>query len=366
MRWGALTWAVIGIVAVVAWVMTGDGIIARPYKPVALTNVVGGQDKARVHRVRVAESRAQLYRSALHVQGTTEASRKVVVRSESEGRVSEQPVEKGQQVAAGTLLARLPLDGADVRLREMKALVEQRRLEYAAARKLHKQGYRSQTQLAEALAKLEGARAARHRAEKAISNTRIFAPFSGVLVERHIEVGDYLKKGDPVATLADLDTILVTGTVGERDRTDLHAGQSATARLLNGREIHGQVKFISMVADPHTRTYRIEVALPNPDRRLFDGQSAELRVAVDAVSAHQLPASVLTLNPQGQLGVKHLAPDDKVLFQAVDVLAQTPGGVWVKGLPKQARVIVVGQERVEAGDGVTAEHTGFLRTAATR
>jgi multidrug efflux system membrane fusion protein len=364
-KWGAFTWAVILLAAAAGWIFSGEGLIARPHKPVAFTSVIGGQEAKVIHNVRVASSRAQNYQSSLRVQGTTRPIRTVTVRSEVEGRVAQLETAKGDTVDAQQLLARISLNGADVRLREVEALVKQRHLEHKAASKLHGQGYRSQTQLAEAFAKLEAARAERYRARKAVADTRLTAPFAGVVTNRPIELGDYIKKGDAVAALADLSKIVVSGTIAEGERAHVKVGHMATARFINGSEREGIVRFIATVADAATRTYVIEVELPNEHGDLYDGQTVELKLNLNEVIAHQIPASLLSLNTEGHLGVKHLDAADKVLFQPVEIVAQTANGIWVRGLPEQARVIVVGQDGVSAGDQVNAEQAGFLRTSAS-
>ncbi len=94
-------------------------------------------------RVRVAESTAAMRQSFITIRGRTEAKRAVEVRAETQGTVTELPVEKGERVKEGDVLCRLKLDARDAQLAEAKALVKQRQLEYDASRQLAEKGWRA-------------------------------------------------------------------------------------------------------------------------------------------------------------------------------------------------------------------------------
>ena len=96
-------------------------------------------------------------------------------------------------------------------LGEAEALVNQRQLEYQAARALAAKGYRAATKMAQAVTLLETARTIEARIRREISHTDIRAPFAGVLEVRHAEQGDFLKKGGPIALVVDRDPLLVVG-----------------------------------------------------------------------------------------------------------------------------------------------------------
>ena len=106
--------------------------------------------------------------------------------------------------------------------------------------------------------------------------------------------------------------------------------------------------FLSRTADEATRTFRVDVEVPNPDLSIRDGQTVEIAIAADGENAHLLPASALTLNDSGLLGVR-IAEEGVARFVPVTILRDTVEGVWLAGLPEVAEVIVVGQEYVTDG-----------------
>ena len=95
-------------------------------------------------------------------------------------------------------------------------------------------------------------------------------------------------------------------------------GAQAGARLAaGGEDVTGLVSFISRSADPNTRTFRVEIQVPNPDLRLRDGQTAEILISTDGAKAHLVPQSALTLNDEGQLGVRLVDDNSQAQFRIV-------------------------------------------------
>jgi multidrug efflux system membrane fusion protein len=109
------------------------------------------------------------------------------------------------------------------------------------------------------------------------------------------------------------------------------------------------VTFLSRSADPTTRTFRVELTVPNPDLSLRDGQTAEILIEAQGVMAHLLAASTLTLDDDGTLGVRAIDEGSAAKFYPVTVLRDTMEGIYVTGLPDQVDVITVGQEFVTDG-----------------
>ena len=112
------------------------------------------------------------------------------------------------------------------------------------------------------------------------------------------------------------------------------------------------------MADEQTRTFGVEVTLPNPEGRIHDGMTAELIIALPARTAHLVPQSALTLDDEGRLGVR-LDDDGVARFVPVRILRDTPDGAWIAGLPDTANIIVVGQEFVRDGRRVAGTPTDW-------
>lgn len=337
--------------AAIGWLLSGQ-IEAQDETAATTEAARPGPEEAALPQVRVRRQAAEPRTSEIVLRGRTAASRIVQVSAETHGTVAELFVKKGTVVEAGTPILRLSSEDREARLRQARALADQRRLEYEAASKLAEKGYRAETALADARAKLEEANAAVAAMEIDIEHTLIRAPFEGVVDTLPVEIGDFLTTGDPVATVVDLNPILIVGQLSERDVGTVTTGDRGSARLINGSTVSGTVRYISATADEATRTFRLELEVENPDRRIVQGLSSEIRLPVKELPAHLVSPAILTLADDGQLGVKTVNAEDVVEFHPVTIIDHGPEGVWIAGLPPLATVITVGQEFVVAGQRV--------------
>lgn len=169
---------------------------------------------------------------------------------------------------------------------------------------------------------------------------------------RDAEIGAYLAPGQACGTMIELNPLLVVGDAPETEAARLRPGAPATARLVDGQVLSGRVRYVARDADPQTRTYRVEVTVPNPGNAARSGLSADLRIAAGAGAAHLVPVSALVLDSAGRQGVRYVLPDNRVAFSPVTVLEETPQGMWVSGLKGSVNVVTVGQSFVADGQKV--------------
>jgi multidrug efflux system membrane fusion protein len=370
---------------------------------------VASQDEPATQGIRVVvrRSEAQVTGNAVVLRGRTEAVRQVVVSSETSGRIVSEPLRAGAEVAQGQLLceidpgtrlsalaeaeawlleaqARLPearagLPVARARQAEAEAALTAARIDANAATRLSESGFASETRAANAAASVSAveaavesaaagveaaqagiqsaesailaAEAAVTRAEEELTRLAIHAPFAGILETDTAELGSLMQPGATCATIIQLDPIKLVGFVAEAQVDRVALGARAGARLASGREVTGQVTFLSRSADPQTRTFRVEITAANADQSIRDGQTAEILIETAGTAAHLLPASAMTLSDAGGLGVR-VVEDGIVRFVPVRMIRDTANGVWLTGLPEVADVITVGQEFVTEGTPV--------------
>ncbi|MGF1526465.1 MAG: efflux RND transporter periplasmic adaptor subunit [Candidatus Competibacterales bacterium] len=303
-------------------------------------------------RVQVETSKARQVARPIVVSARTEAARLVTLKGEIDSRVVAVAVAEGAVVATGDVIARLDAQDLPARLAEAQALVAQRALELRAAERLMTRDLLSETDLAAARTQREAARAQVATIEEALEKTVLRAPFAGVVDRRHAELGDLLLMGDPVAELLELDPLHVVGDVAQRDVARLRLGQGGEARLATGEVVTGTLQRIARAADAATRTFRVELVVDNPGLAMGAGVSAELLLTTESLQAHYLSPALLTLDGAGQLGVKGVAEDNRVVFYPVTILTGNADGVWVQGLPPQLQVITLGQGFVQMGQQV--------------
>lgn len=303
--------------------------------------------------VRVRSQQAEMQQRRLTVRGWTEAHRQVTVRAETGGLITELPVERGSEVEPGTVLCRIDPGSRPQRVAESEAAVALAELEFRGAQELQERGLQAATQIAAAEAEVARMRAQQRQHALDLERTRIRSPFAGTVERRPVELGDLLQTGGTCAEILDLDPLLLVGQVAEQDIGNLNEGASAQGQLLTGEQVEGHIRFIGRAADPDTRSFRVEVAVDNPDGKLRDGITTDILLPVARQPAHLIPSAILALDDAGDIGVRILDDDDRVRFEHVRIIGDDPEGLWVTGLPDQIRLIVVGQELVIPGQKVT-------------
>ena len=309
-------------------------------------------EEAHVTRVRVLDSQAQNLTRESAASARTAPIRQVSLRAEQSGRLEEILVHRGQQVKAGDVLARLDVGDRRATLAQAQAKQKQRELEHKAAKKLHKQAIISDVELATAYSNLLQAQADRVEAQTALDNCFIRAPFAGVLETRLLDIGHFVNVGDEYGRFIQRQPFLVRAQVPEDVVVYLKAGQSARARLPDGREVDGRLRYVASQADESTRTYPVELEVRGLTEPVIAGGSAVLMLPLELVRAHVIEPSSLALNDAGEFGVKAVNAQGVVEFHLATIAQANQNEVWLTGLPDRLRIITVGQGFVSRGDKV--------------
>jgi len=328
-------------------------ILTGVFAPGGHHSVAEEKTSGALPKVQVTTLDAELHSAVISVKGQTKSLHAVDIRAEVDGVVAAIRAEKGQKVRAGDVVCELKLNDRGARMNQANALVAQAAKEHEVASELYKQGFRSKTQMAQATATYAAARAQAQAAGVALGNTKIRAPFDGYVDDRYVEIGDYMKVGDRCALVIAPEPFLAVGSVSEQEVGAIREGNPATAVLVTGERVLGKVRFVADRAAQTTRTFKVEVELPNPDHRLRDGVSAEIQIPLQKMKAHRLSPGVLVLDDSGAVGVRTVQ-NGLVQFVPVRIIADSPQGMWVAGLPDRVSVITVGQEFVSNGERVQA------------
>lgn len=291
---------------------------------------------------------------AIRISGRTDAEKRVTLATRVMGVIESLPVKQGQRVERGDLIMRLDARDKEAAVRMAESVVTQRQAEAEAAERLVGGGNAPKLQADQARAALATARSQLEGAKAELAQYEIYAPYNGVVDRVPVQPGSTILAGAEVATLINLDPLLAIGEVSERDLRYLKLGDKAEIRLVDGTTVQGTLRYISRDASSATRTYRIEVAIPNENKELPAGMTAEIKLLAESTDAVALPRSVVTLSGAGDLGIRAVDKDDKVVFFPIDLVDDTPNGLVLGGIPADARIIVAGQDLVTEGDTVKA------------
>ena len=253
-----------------------------------------------ISSVTVLNSSALEKAKKIKVSGTTEADKLIKIRAEASGTVVSRPVKQGQFVKKDQLICQL----------------------YNAGR---------------------------------TSYPKVKAPFDGYLETFSVKEGDYLNTGAVCATIIDPDPMRLIGEVSEKEINFVKVGAKAVAELISGKKFEGVVSFVSTSANKGTRTFRVEIDVKNSDRSIRDGVSAQIAIEGDTILAHKISPSILMLGEAGELGIRTVNEVDQVEFKKIEILEDSMEGIWITGLPKNTRIITIGQEYVFQGQTVNVK-----------
>lgn len=340
-------------VGIGAWMYSGDVVIGGRGDNEQATPPPAERENAStaaLFRVKVARLIAEERQSVLEVRGRTEAEAKVAVRTETADNVVDRPAREGTRVNAGDILCVLDMNARNARVLEAKAMLAQAELDHSAATQLNQKGYIAQNRVAALQANLDAAKARVEESELEVRRTVIRSPINGVIESPMADVGGRLNVGDICATVVETDPMIAIGQVSEINIGLISKGMPAQVLLISGEMLDGHVRYISPAANPDTRTFRVEVELPNADGVARDGTTALTKLPLPLQKAHKITPAILTLNDAGEVGVRAIVDENRTKFFPVEVLGGETDGVWVGGLPEEITVIVVGQDYVSDGE----------------
>ncbi len=347
-------YALIALAVIVVWILSGQIL------PSNESSEEDGKPETAVELARMLEVESMEStpkQRFVVLYGETEPNRSVDLKAETQGAVVGIMKKEGEPVKKGDVLINIDPRDRHERLRRAEALVKQRQIEYKASVNLQEKGFRTEVGLAESKTRLEDAKAELKSARLDLDHTTLESPFDGVLESVNGEIGDFVGVGvfggeGAIATVVDLDPIKVTGQISQTDLPYLDKKNKAFIKLTTGHKYEGNISYVSSVADKTSRSFRVEVEIPNPDRTIPAGVAAELNLPLAEQPAYLVNSSVLALADNGDVGVKHVQADGTVRFAPVTIMQETEEGVWITGLPATINLVTLGHTYVTDGQKI--------------
>lgn len=334
------------------WVVSGvifNGEDLSPARPISEQST-----ENEIFKVQIERFFQENHMRQIELQGRTEADKQVNLAAETAGVIASLPLEKGAKVKKGQIICQIEVGARGAQLEEARALQEARAIEYDAAKKLFEKGHTSKSQVAAAKAAYDAARALTKMRDIELGRTRIRAPFDAIIDRLPLKEGDFIPLGGQCAKIIDKNPLLVVAHVSETEVKDLIVGAQATVTLATGETVIGELKYIAESPNKLTRTFQIEVELANPEDKLRDGVSAQLKIESGQLRATKIQQTVMTLGADGNVGVR-VVRDGRVKFVPVEIIANATDGAWVTGLAMEEDIIVVGQDYVREGEMVRTQ-----------
>lgn len=308
--------------------------------------------------------------------GTVEANLYTTVSAEVAGAVAQFELREGEQVGKGDILARLRRTDLEIGLKEAKANLQEKQALFTKAEQdfgrfeaLFKEGAVSAAELDRVKASADAAAAQKASAQEAhrrisdqLRRTTVRGPFSGYIVKKHVEVGQWVEEGGKVADLVDIDTVYIVIPINERDIGNVRTNDGATVTVdtYPGRAFEGRVAYIVPQADLSSRNFPVKIRVDNAHEHLLKaGMFARvtirygeprraLFVPKDAVVLRGKDRLVFVLDT-GRVQARHVETG-QALGEMVEV---------VKGdLAARQEVVVAGNEILRDGAPVEVRRKG--------
>lgn len=346
---GAMTAIAISL-ALVAWMAFGAATDDEQYQNPRNLILDSG-----LKTVRASQIKHEKIRPTVKLSGRTSANREVHIKAETSAKVMEITVKKGAQVKKNDIILKLDPRDWPARVEQAKANLKQRELEMKSVKDLKKKNLANQSQISRAQTLLANAKADYIQAKRQLDAAIIRAPFAGVVDQQLVEMGDFVTPGMHLASVIDFDPFLIKANIPENESAKVKQGDRVEARLVDGKEVTGKVIFKSTSANPQTRSYAVEIEVDSNESNLSSGMTAEVIVPQPPTDALFISPALLIINENGELGLKAVGKDNKVLFVKVKILEAAQTGIWVYGLNANTKVITAGQGFVDIGEKVNVE-----------
>ncbi len=322
-------------------------------------------EKETLINVRVQSAEKKQIQPYIETTGTLKADEEVVVSSEVDGIVKSVRVEEGYPVARGTLLAEInPIDyileekRADAALKQAQANLVNAKAEYQRKESLHKEELITRQQFDDistrvtlAEADLARAKAFLDTSRERLFRTKIYSPLHGMVKEKKVSSGNYVRNGSPLFQLIKIDQLKMTFTVSEKEIADLKTGQEVifTVDSFPGKTFKGKVNLLYPNVEERTRTLQAEAIVPNAGRLLKPGLFA--RISIYTAAIRDAVVAPLTALMYDNATISIFVVEGNVAHQR---MVKTGGKYGenveiVEGLKEKEQIVVVGQNNLSEG-----------------
>lgn len=289
--------------------------------------------------------------------GTVEEDRGSVLSFEVPGNVVSLKAEAGDRVRKGQLLGMVNSTTLKENHRIALNALSQAQDTYKRMKPLHEQGVISDMKWVEVENALRQAEAAENIARQQLGHSSLYAPYSGVISSRDVEIGTNVMAGQGVYKLVDLGKLVVKVSIPENEIAHVCIGQKAYAIFdnLKGGMLVGDVSEKGVSANPISHTYEVKIMLNNANKQLMPGMVCKVMLK-QSVATHNnisVPKSALELDTDNTVFV-WIVKNGAARKRTIAVGDFTESGVEVEnGVSSGDQIIVEGKQKVSEGTVVT-------------
>lgn len=305
--------------------------------------------------VTTAKTLRQQWAETLGAVGTLQSYQGITVRSEIEGRITGITFESGARVKAGDVLVDMDTATEAAQLRSYEATTRLAELNLQRSRELRQTNANTQADLDASEAAFLQARANIEATRATLAKKRIVAPFAGRIGIRQVNIGQFLNKGDALATLEAVDPIYADFALPQQNIAQLAVGLPVKVAVdaFPGRQFDGKIEAIDPRITDTTRNLRLRATLANPDETLQPGMFARVEVVLPAENTViALPATAVVYSPYGDSVFVVASKDGATIAAQRWVKVGPKRGDFISildGLAEGEEVVTIGQSKLRPG-----------------
>ncbi len=343
-------------------VKPGDNV--REGQPIARLKIPGESSaKAAKEKppfpVTVMRMRPRRFVDRIVLPGTVEANSDVSLRSQVRGTLIERPVQEGQTVRKGQLVARIDPQDYEDALETANAGLVLAQSVYDRVAKLITTGAATQAERDSAEASLRQAKARKSEAETQLRRTQITSPIDGTVDKLYVEVGELMEDAALVARIIDASLVEIYIAIPEADVRSVRGLKEVKFRVDSAGDdvMTGQVSFVTLAPAEQARVYIMALRVGNQDARLRPGMIVKADVVRQVVD-DGLVAPLFAVLPQDKGYAVYVEADGVARRRAVTLGPLRAETVLIRrGLRAGDRLIVQGQRQIEDGQRVQVVRT---------
>jgi len=315
-------------------------------------NAESGQFSMPPMPVEVAQVLKQQVANKFEAIGTIEAIEEITVVSEIDAKVVSLPLEEGNQIKQGDLIAQLDDSQLKAEYVRAEALYTQSQVRYNRIKTVVEQKAGTPQDLDDAVASLKVAEANLQFAEARMNKSRIVAPFNGMIGARRVSNGSFLRTGDTITELANLNEIRINFSAPERFLYELKRGAQVvvSSPVYPGHKVKGKIIVNEPIIDSDTRTISIVARVQNPGQKFRPGMSANISVILsERPDALTIPTEAVFAN--GDQSFVYIINDDSTVTPAPVTLGLQLSDVVevVNGLEPKMQIVTAGHQKLFPG-----------------
>lgn len=333
-------------------VLSATVLLAGCTKPAGGPPGGGGMPPMQVVAV---EAKRQPVTEALSLVGSIAPNEMVEIKSETEGIVQEILFDEGQAVTNGQLLIRLDDSKLAASLSEAESSFQLSQANFERAKVLIRDKMISSQEFDQAAATFNLHQAILELRKRQLKDTRIYAPYDGVVGARHVSPGQVITKDRVLTVLVELDPVKVEVNVPERYLPQLQVGQPLefSVAAFRGEKFRGEVYFIAPQLNENLRTALVKARIPNPRSRLRGGMFASLDLALQVRDSAIVIPEPAIMSSGDHFSVFIVDQDGNAQIRPIQVGLRLAGKAEViKGLEAGEKVVVEGVQKLRPGGPV--------------